>query len=214
MLEACGEQRILAEAVDQFHGVGTGRVHNFQTGHPFATGRYHQAVHPFDVALQVHVFRVHFVDVLHLFLHQVQPGFLFIGKDAFPEPAEGAVTDRLLFRMGGVQRILVTDVETDCFGQFLIVQAVLLFEHQRADDEVDRRIGTGEAVVTIENGKAFFADCGKYDVRKFLAPGIHQHLLETRTQIDETVMQRELLAVVKLERHLATSVIIMFLYIT
>ena len=124
------------------------------------------------VFLQLHILCVHLVELFHLFLQKITPCFLFDLGDTFTEPAERPVTYRLLFQLGRVQRILVTDIEADGCYQFLIAQAMFFLEHQGANNEVNRCIGAREFLVAIKDGKAVFVNCGKHNIRKFLTLGI------------------------------------------
>ncbi len=133
----------------QLYCVGTSCVYDFQLLHPFAVGRHHQSVHQLVVAFQFHVFRIHGVNLFHLFLSSGRARFpAQTGRDDL-EPAECPFADRLFFQMDGVYRELVTCIEPDGFVQFLIAQVMFFLEYQDSDYDIDRRVWPGENLLSL-----------------------------------------------------------------
>ena len=74
-------------------------------------------------------------------MDQVNASLCFVSKTPSAETAKCTVTDRLLFKTGGMEGILETAIKKKGIHEFLIRQSHKLFKHHTANDHIYRSIG-------------------------------------------------------------------------
>ena len=121
-------------------------------------------------------------------MDQVNASLCFVSKTPSAETAKCTVTDRLIFKTGGMEGILETDIKKKGIHEFLIRQSHKLFEHHTANDHIYRSIGAG-SFITIKDGKIFFVDQGEYFFCKRFCPGFFEHTTFTGGKGTHTILQ-------------------------
>ena len=101
----------------------------------------HKGIHSFHSVIKLHQ-GCHFPrELFYRIMDQVNASLCFVSKTPSAETAKCTVTDRLLFKTGGMESILETDIKKKGIHEFLIRQSHKLFKHHTANDHIYRSIG-------------------------------------------------------------------------
>jgi len=110
-LKIVAHEFIHAKPVQQSDHIGYAGVYDLESGHGFASGCDHQAVHTLDVLFKIHFACDDFREMFHLDLQKVYARSTFILIEALSESAERPVTEWLLLAARSVKSVLVAHIE-------------------------------------------------------------------------------------------------------
>ena len=122
--------------------------------------------------------------------------------ETLTETAESPVADRLFRKMCSMECILVPKITADRLNQFVIIEIVVFLQYQCPNNEIHRSIWPGKFIIAVKDRKTFFIDSRKNNICKIPAPGIHDDFLRARCLIYKAVIQRNLLILIGVKRHI------------
>ena len=122
---------------------GNTGIQQFNAAQISDIGFYHQRIHSLDTGIDPHHFSDFFTQILDTVMKQIHAVGTLIFITAAAKPGQCFVTQRLFFKTGSAQCVLIVDVQHQILHHFVIREVKEFFDDQCSNDDVYRSIWSG-----------------------------------------------------------------------